>query len=265
MKVPVLARILDEKDADGAMRDVQLRAALDLAIRDLDGGKYSVGLYPTVYNNLLAQLGGKSKTETLLTVREASGSLYTQAQGEDPSMKAAAEIRKFAAEIAAQHPGLAFDLTNLAFRVAEQEQEQQGQGKDKKKEDNKPDFLKDKDAVCEVRRRPWCGHSYRRAEPRRSDRPAPRAPDAQAGLSVTLSSPERSPRRSVMPMPKFAAQDADNILTRLDKVAWCDPGQLRQVGDGLRDRPRDRPRPGQDRRRDRACDVRQGVVHATPG
>jgi len=148
MKVPVLARILDEKDADGAMRDVQLRAALDLAIRDLDGGKYSVGLYPTVYNNLLAQLGGKSKTETLLTVREASGSLYTQAQGEDPSMKAAAEIRKFAAEIAAQHPGLAFDLTNLAFRVAEQEQEQQGQGKDEKKEDNKPDFLKDKDAAA---------------------------------------------------------------------------------------------------------------------
>ncbi len=57
-------------------------------------------------------------------------------------MNAAAEIRKFAAEIAAQNPGLAFDLTNLAFRVAQAEQEQQGQ------EDKKPDFLKDKEAAA---------------------------------------------------------------------------------------------------------------------
>ena len=61
-------------------------------------------------------------------------------------MKAAAEIRKFAAEIAAQHPGLAFDLTNLAFRVAEQDQQGQGQGQQQDKEDKKPDFLKDKEA-----------------------------------------------------------------------------------------------------------------------
>lgn len=32
-------------------------------------------------------------------------------------MNAASKIRKMAADIAAQHPGLAFDLTNLAFEV----------------------------------------------------------------------------------------------------------------------------------------------------
>ena len=146
MKVPVLARIMDEKDSLGAVRDIQLRAALDLAIRDLDGGKYSVGLYPTVYNNLLAQLGGQPEKGTLLTQREASVSLYTSTQGEDRPMNAAAEIRKFAAEIAATQPGLAFDLTNLAFRVAEQDQQGQGQGQQQDKEDKKPDFLKDKEA-----------------------------------------------------------------------------------------------------------------------
>ena len=150
MKVPVLARILDEKDSLGAVRDIQLRAALDLAIRDVDGGKYSVGLYPTVYNELLARLAGKSTTETLVTQREASRSLYSQATGEDRPMNAASQIRKFAAEIAATHPGLAFDLTNLAFKVAEQEQQQEKDEKDDKKEDKGkfPDFLKDKDAAA---------------------------------------------------------------------------------------------------------------------
>jgi hypothetical protein len=146
MKVPVLARVLDEKESLGAVKDIQLRAALDLAIRDMEGGKYSVGLHPTVYNNLLAQLAGQPEKGTLLTQRAASGSLYTPTQGEDRPMNAAAEIRKFAAEIAAQSPGLAFDLTNLAFRVAEQEG-QQGQGQ-QDKEDKKPDFLKDKEAVA---------------------------------------------------------------------------------------------------------------------
>ncbi len=149
MKVPVLARILDEGTTEGntlgAVKDIQFRAALDLAIRDMDGGKYSAGLYPTVYNNLLAQLAGKPEGETLLTQRSASGSLYSQTTGEERPMNAAAEIRKFAAEIAAKEPGLAFDLTNLAFRVAEQE----GQGQQQeKKEDNKPDFLKDKEAAA---------------------------------------------------------------------------------------------------------------------
>jgi hypothetical protein len=241
---------------------------LDLALRDHENGKYSVGLYPTVYDHLLAKLAGKSEADTLLTQRTAgfstgvdtmsflfvegrkpvpfnidtikainetcvsakgdddrqqdvsvkvvnttsSGPLtfhqekaggkrevrvdlqipegtedqvtrammslgkkhgflveptdrtykpttrqtkgrqaetfYTQATGEDRPMNAASEIRKFAAEIAAQHPGLAFDLTNLAFKVA-QEQQQEGQQQGQQEgEDKKPDFLKDKDAAA---------------------------------------------------------------------------------------------------------------------
>lgn len=209
MKVPVLARILDEGTTGGnhlgAVRDIQLRAALDLAIRDMEGGKYAVGLHPHVYNDLLARLAGKSEQDkdTLVTQRQASEieaapkgytkdpsgkwvkgpgakerkeleesdvplgnverhqleklkkkgtlpapasrSLYSQATGEDRPMNAASEIRKFAAEIAAQHPGLAFDLTNLAFKVAQQDQQEQGQQQEG--QDKKPDFLKDKDAA----------------------------------------------------------------------------------------------------------------------
>jgi hypothetical protein len=144
MKVPVLARVLDEGTTEGghlgAVRDIQLRAALDLAIRDLDGGKYAVGLHPTVYNELLAKLGGESDKETLLTMRQASESLYTNPSSkEDRSMNAAAEIRKFAAEIAATHPGLAFDLTNLAFRVAQDQAEGQGQGQAQEPEQQQKD------------------------------------------------------------------------------------------------------------------------------
>jgi hypothetical protein len=128
MKVPVLARILDEKDSLGAVRDIQIRAALDLAIRDMDEGKYSVGLYPTVYNRLLAELGGKPENDTLLTMRSAKSSYMAPKTGQGVSpMNVAAEIQKFAAEVAATNPGLAFDLTNLAFRVAEEQAPQDQQ------------------------------------------------------------------------------------------------------------------------------------------
>jgi len=147
MKVPVLARVLDQKDSLCAVRDIQLRAALDLALHDHEEGKYAVGVHPTVYNNMLAKLAGVSEDETLLTQRVASGSLYSPPSGgEDRPMNAAAEIREFAAKIAAKDPGLAFDLTNLAFRVAEDEQ-QQGQEKKDDKDDKLPDFLKNKEAA----------------------------------------------------------------------------------------------------------------------
>lgn len=51
---------------DGIVRDTQLRAALDLAIRT-EG--YESFLHPTLYNNLLARLAGEPTDETLLTVR----------------------------------------------------------------------------------------------------------------------------------------------------------------------------------------------------
>jgi hypothetical protein len=50
---------------EGIVRDTQLRAALDLAIRTEN---YDAALHPTQYNNLLARLAGVSEDETLLTV-----------------------------------------------------------------------------------------------------------------------------------------------------------------------------------------------------
>lgn len=121
---------------EGILPDIQLRAALDLAIRDFSDGKYSVGLHPTLYNKLLARLAGKSQAETLLTVREASsGSLYIFPIGEERPMSASAEIRKYAATIADAHPGVAFDLANLSFKLAEEEQEEKkDQGQEQAKQ-----------------------------------------------------------------------------------------------------------------------------------
>jgi len=51
---------------EGVVRDTQLRAALDLALRDEN---YDHAIHPTVYNKLLARLAGVSENETLLTVR----------------------------------------------------------------------------------------------------------------------------------------------------------------------------------------------------
>jgi hypothetical protein len=64
LKAPVLSSAID-----GIYRDTQLRAALDLALRSCENGKYSVGLQPPLYNMLLAKLGGHSQTDTLLTDR----------------------------------------------------------------------------------------------------------------------------------------------------------------------------------------------------
>lgn len=61
LSTPVLSTKID-----GIVRDTQLRAALDLALRaeNLDHA-----IHPTIYNNLLARLAGVSEDETLLTVR----------------------------------------------------------------------------------------------------------------------------------------------------------------------------------------------------
>jgi len=60
---PVLSR-----NVEGAPRDMQLRAALDLAIRTTKDGYYSVGFPPPVYEDLLRRLAGVGNTGTLLTV-----------------------------------------------------------------------------------------------------------------------------------------------------------------------------------------------------
>lgn len=129
MRSPVLSHAIE-----GVVPDTQYRAALDLALRDHEGGRYSVGLHPDLYNTLLARLAGESENETLLTVREASGgSLYAPVTGEEPTMRASAEIRKFATTIADTNPGVAFDLATLAFKLAEEEQDE-GQGQAEQKQ-----------------------------------------------------------------------------------------------------------------------------------
>lgn len=113
LKTPVLSAAID-----GIVRDTQLRAALDLAIRDHAGGKYSAGFYPTIYDNLLAKLAGVPEKETLLTVRQSAvKSTYGDTRGE-VSMNTTAKIRAFAVKVAAFDPELAFDMVAYADKVA---------------------------------------------------------------------------------------------------------------------------------------------------
>lgn len=138
LKVPVLA-----KAVDGIVRDTQLRAALDLAIRVHKEGKYSVGLHPTLYNNLLARLGGTSQTETLLTIREAgSKSTYGVAPGEVCTMKPSAQLIAIAARLAATNPEAAFDLVELSTKLAgevppqfKEHMKEKGEGKEEDKDE----------------------------------------------------------------------------------------------------------------------------------
>jgi len=77
LKVPVLTVAVE-----GMIPDSRFRAALDLAIRNCDEGKYSVGFQPQVYDDLLKKLAfgsgllqpgevGKDWTEPLMTIRMA--------------------------------------------------------------------------------------------------------------------------------------------------------------------------------------------------
>lgn len=115
------------KDAtEGLLPDVRFRAALDLALQTTGGGKYGMGLHPAQYNTLLARLAGVSEKGTLLTIREASEnppveSLY-HPRRERSNMRASARIRQYASKFASENPEVAFDLLDLATKVAEDEQ-----------------------------------------------------------------------------------------------------------------------------------------------
>ena len=130
LRTPVLST-----SVEGIVRDTQLRAALDLAIRSHEEGRYSVGLHPSLYNELLAQLAGKSTSETLLTIQASEESTYTPAG--DRTMKPSAEIRAYAAKIASTNPEVAFDLANLSAKVAAQEEAKKDDDKEEKEEDKK--------------------------------------------------------------------------------------------------------------------------------
>jgi hypothetical protein len=139
LKLPVLRR-----EIRGLYPDTQLRAALDLAIRDHENGKYSGGLYPTVYNELLARLSNQPGPYELLTTtpddvpvagtKNAGKSTYGDlTERGSKIMKASAQVRLFASRAASGtlDPELAFDLASFADHLAAEEaqagQEQAGQ------------------------------------------------------------------------------------------------------------------------------------------
>ncbi len=134
LKLPVLGRKIK-----GLYPDTQFRAALDLALRDLDNGKYSVGVYPTVYHELLARLSGRPGPYELLTGqpddvpvaggKQAGRSTYGATTERGSTMKASAQVRSFASRAASATPDseLAFDLMAFADHLAAEEA-QEGQG-----------------------------------------------------------------------------------------------------------------------------------------
>lgn len=121
LKMPVLAVPMVD-----ANRDIQLRAALDLAIFS---GPYNGAIQPNTYNMLLAKLAGVDVDETLLTQRKATDNKVA-------TMKASNEIRKLAAKYAAQDATLAYDLMDLASKVAEDEGQDEDQGQQKQAQDD---------------------------------------------------------------------------------------------------------------------------------
>jgi hypothetical protein len=83
LQQPVLATKME-----GVVRDAQLRAALDLAIRTQN---YDAAVHPTVYNDLLAQLGQVSSEGTLPTIREKSAQAMAPAPAVRPGNRIKAD------------------------------------------------------------------------------------------------------------------------------------------------------------------------------
>lgn len=122
LQTPVLKRPLP-----GTVRDTQLRAALDLAIYS---GPYNGAIQPNIYNMLLARLAGADENTTLLTQRQATNNSPLGDQGSQKvaNMKASNEIRKLAAKYAAENAPLAYDLMDLATKIAQDEEQDEDQG-----------------------------------------------------------------------------------------------------------------------------------------
>jgi len=142
--------------AQGGMNpDAKFRAALDLAIYS---SRYNGAINATEYSKLLAKLAGEPEPaigQTLMTVTagEKSSSDSTSSftptpsdpTGEVTTMKASREVRKFAALVAKVDAKTAFEMTEFADRLAEDEKkmppwlkdkfEGKGDDKDDKKED----------------------------------------------------------------------------------------------------------------------------------
>ncbi len=128
LRKPVLAQGMD------GVRDAQLRAALDLAVRTADEGRYAGGLSPVLYNNLLARLAGEDPDETLLTIRQAAG------RRRNPAMptNTASAIRQMAQKLASGEitpVEASYDLIALSETVAGEMPPQFKENAEKKQEE----------------------------------------------------------------------------------------------------------------------------------
>ncbi len=94
LRSPILS-----KSVEGMVPDARFRAALDLAIRDTEDGKYSGAIPATVYNEMLAKLTGSGEDVSGATVHKAS---------------LRKEARLCAQRVASTDPGLAYDLLGLS-------------------------------------------------------------------------------------------------------------------------------------------------------
>lgn len=102
---------------DGLVPDARFRAALDLAIREVEGGRYSGAINVRIYNDLLAKLMGKSSQETLLTNHQAS----VQREGSEMTIKFAKEQANEAIGRLDRLAGLIesdYEKWGLSFKVA---------------------------------------------------------------------------------------------------------------------------------------------------
>jgi hypothetical protein len=145
------ARKVLDLGVPGRVPDAAYREALDLALRTTGDGKYSVGLHPALYNELLAKLEGVSPKETLLTLRKAG----TMSQ-------ASVEIRRIASSLIKACPEAAFDLTVLADKLAqdegkpwEKDQGQQDQGQKQAQQDQAQQDQGQKQAQQDQGEKPW--------------------------------------------------------------------------------------------------------------
>lgn len=100
---------------DGAPRDAQLRAALDLGIRQAGGGRYSEGIPPVDYESMFRQLANVGSEGTLLTVQSSYISPGTSPNGDHANMS----MPKFAAT---QANNLLSRLDRVASLVQENHQ-----------------------------------------------------------------------------------------------------------------------------------------------
>jgi hypothetical protein len=118
------------KQVEGMVPDARFRAALDLAIKSADDGKYDSVVDPNLYNMLLAKLAGETETDPLLTIRESStiqteGNVMTIKLAKEEASKVLSRLDHMAGTIQDKHEawGMPFvvakELVNSIDKLAD--------------------------------------------------------------------------------------------------------------------------------------------------